>query len=72
MDCAALRDIGFTTAPWNTDPGPSDRFVRTIAWSSDKRLRALLNDCSLCRDAAQASVRQNRIAARNLDELLKA
>ena len=60
MDYAALRDIGFGSAPWSTDPGASDQFARSIAWSGVKRLRALLGDCSCSRGAAQAQIRQNR------------
>lgn len=73
MDYAALRDIGFTSAPWNADPGPGDRSICDIAWSSDKRLRALLDDCSRSRKAARASARQNRVnESGSLDGSLRA
>ncbi|HXR86876.1 MAG TPA: hypothetical protein VN728_07900 [Stellaceae bacterium] len=62
MDYAALRDIGFASAPWNADHGASDQFARNIAWSRDKQLRALLDDCSRARDAAQAAIRANPAA----------
>jgi hypothetical protein len=64
MDYAALRDIGFTSAPWSTDPGACDRAARRIAWSGDKRLRALFDDCGRARDASQAEIKQIRESPR--------
>lgn len=61
MDYAALRDIGFASAPWSANPGPGDQFARNIGWSGAKRLRALLRDCTHSRGAAQAAIRQNRL-----------
>lgn len=58
MDYAALCDIGFVSAPWSNDPGAADQFARSIAWRSDKQLRALLRDCSQSRDAAQQTIKQ--------------
>lgn len=61
MDYAALRDIGIAAAPWSTDPGASEQCARSLAWSSDKQLRARLDDCSRARDAEQAAIRRNRV-----------
>jgi uncharacterized protein YjiS (DUF1127 family) len=62
MDYAALRDIGFVSAPWSGDPAASDHIARHLAWSNAKQLHALLSDCSRWRAAAQADIRRNRLA----------
>ena len=62
MDYAALRDIGFVSAPWSGDPAAGDQFARNMAWSSAKRLHTLLSDCGRSRAVAQADIRQNRLA----------
>lgn len=66
MDYAALRDIGFVSAPWSEDPAAGDQFARNMAWGSGKHLHTLLSDCSRARAAAQADIRQNR-QARSVD-----
>jgi hypothetical protein len=68
MDYAALRDIGFVSAPWSGDPAAGDHVARHLAWSNAKQLRALLSDCSRSRAAAQADIRRNRLAARSIAE----
>jgi uncharacterized protein YjiS (DUF1127 family) len=68
MDYAALQDIGFVSAPWSGDAAASDPFARNLAWSSAKRLRALLSDCSRSRAAAQGDIRRDRLARSPISE----